>query len=276
MKRAHLALAASLALTLVSSTASAQVCGRGRSWVPRAVPLTLGPADFGLTPTPCGVAYVGADVRAQALIDEPDFYGALGAELVVNGQYPVHRRVWISAAVTALRFRYAQNATLVASDLGLGASDVGVHVGILSGEKFWLSAYGRVLLPTAMNPQYAAVTGFEPGVSALWMAHPRVALLGGLSVPITTTWIGSRAQVQVEVRAAVDVSVRVASWFDPTVGVEVRFANAPWGPFELFAPRLSLRFLPGRGVSLHLSAIAPIAGEERTDIRFSLGGGYTW
>lgn len=263
--------ALALALCLTPEIASAQRCSRGRAGVPAPIALTVGPADFGTTPAPCSDPRASFDLRASLLIDTPDFYGALGAEGVFSGTVPLVGRLWLSGAFTAVRYRYVQNATLLATDIGLGPSDVGLHVGLFAGDDLRVSTYLRVLLPTESPTQYAARTGFEAGVAALWRPHARVSLLGGLSVPVEMSVLGGRGLAYGSVRASVDATVLVGTWFEPALGVEARIGNDPSGAVEFIAPRASLRAHLGRGVSLHLTGMVPLAGRERTDARVSLG-----
>lgn len=264
-------LSATLALTLAPAVSWAQRCSRGRAGVPLPVALTMGPADFGTTPAPCSDPRVGVDLRGAALIDEPDFYGALAAEAVISGTVPITRRLWLTGALTALRYRYVQNATLLATDLGLGPSDLGLHVGLIAQGDLRVSTYVRVLLPTETPTQYALRTGIEAGVAALWTPHRRVNLLGGLSVPVEISFLGGHGLAYGSVRASIDAAALISTWFEPVLGVEVRVGNDPGGPLEYVAPRLSLRAHLGRGAALHLTAIAPLGGIERTLARFSLG-----
>lgn len=271
MNPRHSGFVLALALSLSPAVSSAQRCSRGRAGAPLPIALTMGPADFGTTPVPCSDPRVGLDVRGAALIDEPDFYGALGAEAVLSGTVPLTRRLWLTGALTALRYRFVQNATLIATDMGLGPSDVGLHVGIITEERLRVSTYVRVLLPTETPTQYALRSGVEAGVAALWTPHRRVNLLGGLSVPVEMSFLGGHGLAYGSVRASIDATTLISTWFEPVLGVEVRVGNDPGGALEYVAPRLSLRAHTGRGVMLHLTAMAPLGGIERTLARFSLG-----
>lgn len=262
---------ATLALTLLPAISSAQRCSRGRAGVPLPIALTMGPADFGTTPAPCSDARVGLDLRGAALIDEPDFYGALGAEAVISGTVPLTRRLWLTGALTAVRYRYVQNATLLATDIGLGPSDVGLHVGLIAQDDLRVSTYVRVLLPTETPTQYALRTGIEAGVAAMWTPHRRINLLGGLSVPIEMSFLGGHGLAYGSVRASLDAAALISTWFEPVLGIEARIGNDPSGALEYIAPRLSLRAHLGRGVALHLTGMLPLGGIERTLARFSLG-----
>jgi hypothetical protein len=271
MSPAKLSLAFTAALALAPSLAVAQPCARERAGVPLPIALGVGPADFGTTPSPCGDARIGLDLRGGAIIDTADFYGALGAEAVLSGTVPLTSRMWLSGAFTALRYRFVQNATLIATDLGLGPSDVGFHVALITRDDLRVSTYLRVLLPTETPTQYALRTGFEAGAAALYKPHRRVSLLGGVSVPVEMSFLGGRGLAYGSVRASVDAALLVATWFEPALGVELRVGNDPAGPLDYVAPRFSLRAHLSRRVMLHLTGMAPLAGLERTNARVSLG-----
>lgn len=260
----------SLALLLAPTVARAQRCDRGRAGVPVPIALGMGPSDFGNTPAPCGDARVALDLRGALLIDTADFYGALGADVALSGTVPVARRVWLSGALTAFRYRYVQNATLLRTDMGLGPTDLGVHVGLLDRSDLRVSTYVRVLLPTESPTEHAARTGVEAGSALLW-SHRRLSLLAGLSIPVQLDVIGTRARTNVAVRASLDAALLVGTWFEPVVGFELRVGGDPDGALEYIAPRVSLRAHLGRRVMLHLSGFMPLGGIERTNARFALG-----
>lgn len=269
-------ITALVALSLAPATALAQRCTRGRAGVPMAVPLTLGEADFGNTPSPCGDLRVALDVRGGAIIDTADFYGFLSGEAVFSANVPLTRRVWLSGSLAAPRFRYAPNATLVGTDLGVGASTLGVHVGLLQREGLVVSTWMRILLPTESVWEHSVRTGLEPGVAVLWQPRQRVSVMGSFSVPVQLSFLGGRGIAYGTARASVDASVLVGTWFEPTLGVEVRVGNDPDGALEYLAGRLALRFHLGRGVGVHLSGLVPFAGLERTLARGALGVWVGW
>ncbi len=268
-------LALSLALVALPVMASAQPCSRGRAGVPMPIALSSGTGDFGTTPSPCSDARVGVDLRASALIDTPDFYGALGGELVLSGTLPLTQRLWLSGSLTAPRFRFAQNATVIGTDLGTGPGDLALHVSLVRDAHLRVSTYVRALLPFDLPTQYALRTGLDAGVSAWWTLSPRVSLLGGVSVPVELSFLGGRGLAYGSVRASLDASVLAASWFEPVLGFEARVGNDPAGALDVFAARASLRVHTGRAVTLHLSGAVPVAGLDRTLARISLGAWIT-
>lgn len=272
MKRALL----TLALLAAPSLASAQRCSRGRAGTPMPVGLTIGAADFGNTPSPCADLRIALDLRATALIDTPDFYGMISGETVLSANLPVAGRFWLSGAWSFLRLGFVQNATLIANELAVGAATVGGHVGLIARDNLRVAAYLRVLLPTDSDAHFSARTGLEPGLTALWRPHRRVSLLGGFSVPVVFSVLGGRGDALSTARASVDVSVLIGTWFEPSLGVELRVGNDPNGALEYVAPRLALRAHLGRGVGIHLSAMAPLGGVERVNARAALGVWVGW
>jgi hypothetical protein len=265
-----LALAA-FSWLLLPSLATAQRCSRGRAGVLLPIQLTVGVSDFGVTPSTCSDLRIALDVRAGAIIDTADFYGALGGEAVISATLPLGQRIWITAGVTPVRFRFAQNATLVATGLSVGASDVALNVGLLARTDLRLSTYLRVLVPTETGMQYAVRTGIEPGLSLAWRPNTRWSLLGGFSLPIEFSFLGGRGTSYGSARTSIDGAVLISTWFEPLLGIEARIGNDPDGAIEYIAPRFSLRFHLGRGVMVHLSGLAPLLGIERTNARISMG-----
>ena len=265
-----------MGLSLVTRAAAGQtVCDRGGVGPRMPLGVTLGEADLGMTPSPCGGRVLSLEGRGTALLALDDYYGAIDAGAVISGSYPLNHRLWISGSLAPLQFRYVQNASIIATDLGLGASTLGLHAWVVDGARWRVSVYGRVRLPTETGRQYAATTGIEPGVSALWSPSRRVTVAFGASVQALFGVIGSHAVSRVTAQVTGDVGV-LLRWFEPVVGVEVRVGDDDDGALEYVAPKLGLRFHTGRRWVLALDAMMPVGGIERSLARAGLGVTHAW
>ncbi len=268
-----------IAVLLLPAPSHADPCRDPDGHLRLPIALDLGSADFASAPSACASKRMALDLRASAIIDKPDFYGVLGATAVLSGSLLVHERVWITASANLYRFDFAQNASLVATQHGFGPVAFGAHASLISGERFALSPFVRVLSPPETGYQHAFRTGLEYGFSGLLVLAPRFSLAGTLSAPFVGTFVGTRAHWQYTPRVSVDGIYAPFSWLDVLAGMELRLGNDPDGRLELLAPRSGLRFQLGRGVELHLEAMFPLqglGGLERTDALFALGGSVTW
>ncbi len=270
MNARHIVKALVLSLLLAPASAWAQPCVLAGSSGPR-VPLgvTMGEADIGVTPSPCGGATVSMEARGTALLAVPDFYGTLHAGLVLGATFPVSRGVWLSGSFTAMQFRLVQNVSVVGNRFGIGASTVGLHGALVDTDRWRVSLYGRLRAPTETGQQYAVHTGGEVGLAALWAPASRVTVAMGASVPVEMTVLGSWVRGSVTARAGGDVAVRFGR-FEPAVGIELRVGGHPGQAMEYVAPRVGLRVHPGRHWVMALDAIFPLGGAEPTDARFAL------
>ncbi|TAK24047.1 MAG: hypothetical protein EPO40_24920, partial [Myxococcaceae bacterium] len=234
------AMSALLGLSLVTPLAAAQgstVCERGRIGPRLPLGVTLGEADLGMTPSPCGGRVLSLEGRGTALLELDDFYGAIDAGAVISGSYPLSDRWWLSGAIAPLQFRFVQNASIAATTLGLGATTLGLHAWLVDGPRWRVSAYGRLRVPTETGRQYAATVGVEPGVAALWSPSPRVTVALGASLQGLFTVLGSHTVSRMTAQVTADVGV-LLRWFEPVLGAELRVGTDDDGAFEYIAPKL--------------------------------------
>lgn len=272
------AMSALAGLSLMTTMASAQtsaVCDRGRIGPRLPLGVTLGEADMGMTPSPCGGRMLSLEGRGTALLALDDFYGAIDAGAVIAGTYPLGGRLWLSGAIAPLQFRFVQNASIAATTLGLGASTLGLHAWVVDGARWRVSVYGRVRVPTETGRQYAATVGVEPGVAALWSPSPRVTVAFGASLQGLFTVLGSHTVSRMTAQATADVGV-LLRWFEPVLGAELRVGSDDDGALEYIAPKLGLRFHPGRRWVIALDAMMPLGGSDRTLARAALGVTRAW
>lgn len=268
---------AALAASLATSGARAQtVCHRGRAAPRAAIAVALDQGDLAADPVACAVTSASLDARATALIDTPDFYGRLQGELVVSGSVALTPRVWLSGAVTPLRLRFAQNASLVATDLGTGLGSLGVHGALVAARDVSWSLWGRALLPLETGSHWATTVGGEVGTTLLWAPSRPLTVTATLSVPVTATVLGARARWSSAGRLSFSVGYLATSWLEPMAGVELRVGDRADGAGEYVAPKLGVRLHPGRGFGVHLDAMLPLGGSERADVRAALGVSHAW
>ena len=194
---------------------------------------------------------------------------------LVSGTFPIGQRLWLSGSIAPLQFRFVQNASIAATTLGLGATTVGLHAWMVDTARWRISVYGRLRLPTETGRQYAVTAGVEPGVSALWSPTRRVTVALGASGQALFGVLGGNAVTRVTVQAEADVGV-LLRWFEPVMGVEVRVGNDADGSLEYVAPKVGLRFHPGRRWVIALDAMMPLGGVDRTLARAALGVSRAW
>lgn len=250
-------------------------CERAVLPAPAPIGLGPGPSDFGSTPAACAQKRADLAGRAALLVDEPDFYGGLGADVVLSAAYALREDLWLSASLAALEWRFVQSATIVATQTDLGPATLAVHAAAIESDRLRVAPYMRALLPTGTAYRYATLFGGEPGVAAVYVPASRWALSFGLSTPVTGTLLGSRARWTLEPRVTADAAFAPWTWFEPALGLEVRAGGDAAGPIETIAPAMALRFFPWRGLQAKVACALPLVGADRTDLRLLAAVGYT-
>jgi hypothetical protein len=271
--------AALCALAPTSARAQSPACSRERDGSRTPIELSFGApgvsslSDFGSTPGACAWQGFTAGGRFGALVATSSFYGAIDGQASISGALRVDDRSWITLAADVFRYRTAINASVVTAPMDLGASTITAHRALSRDAAAQVSVWLRALLPTESSNRFVARLGVEPGMTVLWSPHTKFALHGGLSLPLTAAVSAGGTLVTFTPRATVDAAVRPARAFEALAGVEVR---GGLDGLEYVAPRISLRVHFSRVTSLDLSAMAPLAGLERTLARGSLFFAARW
>ena len=261
---------------LFAPEAGAAVCHR--VGMPTRLPVLLSrtPGDFGAPSPACAETWFASDLRADLVVDVPDFYGNILGEGVLSGAIPLSDRAWISASVTALRYRQVINASVISSDLSPGLSTLGVHGVVVQKPWVSLALYSRVLIPTNTNIQSSVDTGLDAGVSLLLVPHRRVSVNAGVSLPLAVSVLGARARWTFTPRLMADVAWSPARWIELLAGFEARAGASSDGALETFAPKAAVRVHPGREWMLNLQVMVPVAGLDQSLVRGALGVGFGW
>jgi hypothetical protein len=242
-----------LLLLVAATRAFADPCGDPRFDGPPEIGVREG--DLGAPRLPCAEKSVYLHLRGYALLDIPDFYGTLDASALVGVRVPVRDVVELSASLRLVDYRFVQNASVIADELGAGPLAIGALLPLRAGA--WAIAPSvRWFVPGTDWP--AAATALEGGFAAAteprrWLSvYANAALYGWMSYPAT--------------HGALALSGGAAwtpkKWFAFALGLE---AQAGWygvGLDHLLA-RGGLRFRTKAG-DFALDAIVPFAGRERT------------
>ncbi len=272
----HVLLVAPVVLALFGTPARADPCRDEFDHLRAPIALTLGTADFASTPPACAHTAIAADARANILLDTRDFYGAIDGQAIASGAYALDQRTWLSASADVYRFTYVQNASVIATQSGVGPFVVGGHVVVAESDGASLAPFLRVLVPLESVYQHALRPGVEPGASGLLALSSRFALAGGISSPLTATMLGRRTLWQWTPRASVDGVLAVWRWLEVAGGFEIRLGTDRDGIVEFLAPKIALRFHVSRGLEVHVDGMLPLAGLDRTTAVAGLGVAYAW
>ena len=274
-RRARLALLASVVL---ATRAHAEPCdpALGR---PFTGPIELGlrEAGLGAPRSPCAAREVFARVDGGATVDRPEFYGTIAGALHVGVRWPValEDRLELSAEAWLADWRFAQNASIKATELTYGPLAVGVHWQLPEfralGTPVSYANTVRVVLPgTRIGVEgdrgaleYGAHVGLRP---RRWLS---LGLHGGGLTQLTEAEDGGTSS-HWQFFVGSSAGLAPADWFALIVGLELADEWHGQDRDHLLV-RGGLRFFVGRAGIVELGAGLPFGGVERTDLIVQLG-----
>jgi len=268
MGRAGLVAATATLLLGLAAPAWAQPCS---AELIDAGPLIAGPGgtDFGQIPEACPATDLFGRLRGELLIDTDDFRGTVIAGLTLRGRWLFAERWYLSASLDPATWRYAVNAVIPSTGVGVGPATVGVHRAFLWNQAA-VTPYARLLLPLDSARHYGVRLGGELGGSASLRLLERGSLRGGISLPATLVVIGGGGHGIFAPSGLVEGAFAVKPWFVVAAGAAARVQAAPRVALTALAARASARIENRCGWHLALAGDLPLAGKDRTDVTVSI------
>ncbi len=266
---------AAVALTATRAHASPCDAALGR---PFTGPAELGVRESGLgvPRSPCRRRELFARLLGAATIDTPDFYGTLVATTQLGVRWPL--ALWggleLSADAAVADFRFAQNASVKASELTYGPFALGL---------LWEGSLRVLGVPVSLAPALRLVVpASRLGVDGERGAGELALHLGlrprrwlsldahvGALVQLFEAADGGTSQFH-QAYAALGAGIVLRDWLALLAGGEAGFGWYGAGLDHLLV-RGGLRFAVGRAGTFDLAVAAPVAGSERTDLLVLLG-----
>jgi hypothetical protein len=260
-----------LGVAPAAPTARAQTCAADDALGAGAPLAAPGPADFGQTPEACPASNdLGLRVRGELLIDTDDFYGTVAAGATLRGRFQLGRRWFFSAAIDPATWRFAANAVVDSSAVGVGPATLAAHRLFAWPGDTAAALYARLLLPLDSARHQSTLAGSELGASAARRLRLPIALQGGLSLPMTLAFVGGRTHPRLVPQALAEVAWGPYGWVAFAAGAALRTEVHPDAELAALAGRLSARFLLARQWRLGLAADLPVAGRDRLDTTVTL------
>jgi hypothetical protein len=205
----------------------------------------------------CPRTEVGLGARFGAIIDTPDFYGAVSVNGLLYGSWAVRPTTEIFATLEAVNFNYAVNAVLTATQLTLGNMTVGGTQVLFQGQNFVGSVTARLLLPTSFEIPGARLLGGELGANAMWHPNTWLEVHGYLGGDLTGA-LGRAAGIpRGGATLIAGVMLQPFTWGALVIDLEGRV-----GPLSFFAPTAAFRFAIGK-LGIELAATRPLVGTDR-------------
>jgi len=233
---------------------------RERALVDGPVILGLYDADFGTGRSACLRSELAVYERFGATIDTPNFYGGVRADTIFSGSYRLRHNMELFGAIELVHWEFAQNASIKATALGLGQATLGLQGLAFESQRFAISAYGRVLIPTASWPTSAQTAGAEVGLAALYRPRRDLEVHAQLSADFTAG-LTALPQVRGGTTLMLGIQYAPARWF--AFAIDLATVLCHRAALDAFLPSLGLRFRVWRALNLELDATAPVAGADR-------------
>lgn len=216
----------------------------------------------------CPRTEAGLGGRFGAIIDTPDFYGALGVNGLVFGSWAWRRDTELFATLEAVNYSYAQNAVLTSTRMTLGNLTAGATHVLYEHRRFVGSLSGRLLLPTSFEIPGARLVGAEVGHSSSWHALDWLEVHSYVGVDFTGALSRAASYTRVGGVALLGAQLVPTSWFAFVLDVSGRA-----GAVTYLAPTVGLRFRAWK-LGIELGATLPLIGSDRHD--FIMGGRFSW
>jgi hypothetical protein len=226
-------------------------------------PLLVGfsAADVGTGRRACPRTELAFGGQGGAIIDLPDFYGAITGAGVLAGSYALRPDLELFATLEAARFQYVQNAALTATTLSLGQLTAGA-TWVAWSEGHWVVApSARLQLPTSFASPRTRTVGAEVGAAFLYRPSVRFEVHGFAGAGVSAAVSGAAPLPRAGVLLNLGAQYAFAPWFALTLDGNLRMGERD--TLDYLAPALGLRFALGNNLGAELSAALPVAGAER-------------
>lgn len=222
-------------------------------------PVALGyaEADVATGRRACPRTELGIGGRFGAIIDTPDFYGALNAQGVVFGSYALRDTTELFATLEAVSFTFAQNAVLTSTQITLGNMTAGATQVLIQGQHFVGGVSARILLPTSFEIPGARLLGGELGATASWRPKEWVEVHGYVGGDLSGAIGRGPALVRGGAVLTGGAQFTPFSWGGVVIDLTGRL-----GALSYFAPTIALRFAIGK-LGIELGGTLPLAGTDR-------------
>lgn len=238
-------------------------------------PVTIGAylGELGAGRRACPRSEIQLGLRGGAIIDTPNFYGALALDATLSTSFAIKGRGEFFSTLVLGRYVYAQNASLKTQTLGLGPTSIGGSVVAYSKDGAVVSAYLRLALPTDTEVKTPSMGG-EIGFSVAIRRWQRVALNLVLSGDVTFGLSRASTDTRGGFMFLAGVQYAPAHWFAFAIDLQTHFGER--APLDYLAPALALRFRLYKGLGLELAGMVPVLGDDRHDALVTLRGGWRY
>lgn len=225
-------------------------------------PVALGyaEADMATGRRACPRTELGLGARFGAIIDTPDFYGAVSVNGLLYGSYALRPTTELFATLEAVNWNYAVNAVLSSTQLTLGHMTLGGTQVLFTSGTFVGAVSARVLLPTSFEIPGARLLGGELGATMSWRPKSWLEVHGYLGGDMAGAIGRANSLLRGGGTLLVGAQLSPFDWGALVVDFGGRLAA-----LTSLAPSVALRFKIAK-LGIDLGATLPIAGTDRHDV----------
>lgn len=226
-------------------------------------------ADFATGRRACARTEVGLGLLGGAIIDTPDFYGAISGGALVYGSYALSGSpLEVFGALEVVKVSYVQNASLKGTSVSIGQATLGATYALLRIGGLTVAPSMRLMLPTnGLTPDVRTV-GVELGGAASWHQGP-IEVHGYVGGDLSAGLSEAPSLARPGVLFTAGAQYSFFSW----AGVALDL-NAHLGTYSYVAPAIGLRASLGKVVGLELGGTLPLWGSIRNDAALGLKVAY--
>lgn len=224
-------------------------------------------ADYATGRRACPRTELGIGERLGAVIDTPNYYGAIAADTLLTGSWALGPRTELFGTLELVHYQWVQNATIKGSVLGLGQLTAGItHVAHQHGAMA-LAPSARLMLPTSFTSGNVRTLGAEVGSALDYRAFERLDLHGYVGADFSAGLSAAPAQPRFGLFAIAGLEFAPWRWLGLVLDLHAHLLHR--APLDYIAPAIALRFHLTRALGVELNATLPLAGADRHD---ALGG----
>lgn len=205
----------------------------------------------------CPRTEVSLGGRLAATVDNPDFYGNIGANALLSGSWAQTDTREFFATLEVLHYGFVQNAVIKGTELGLGQLTAGASQIVAQGDSWATATSARLMLPTSTVTN-ARTVGLEVGQALTFRFSERLELHGYAGVDATAAVFPDPLPRFGGLLSA-GVQYSPFSRFGVVLDVNGRIG----GYASYLAPALALRFRVADAIGIELAASRPMLGTDR-------------
>jgi hypothetical protein len=209
---------------------------------------------------------IGLGILGGAIIDTPDFYGALSGGALLYGSYALPSQpMEVFASLEVVKYQYVQNASLKGTSMSLGQASLGATYALLRAGGVTVAPSMRLMLPTDTSMPNVRTVGLEVGGAVSYQLLGALEVHGYLGGDVSAGLSAGSTLARPGLLISAGAQYSLASWFGAVLDV-----NGHLGDQRYLAPALGLRAAIGKSFGIELAGTLPLIGTIRNDAAVGL------